>query len=143
MKVKIVWVDDEPGYLHTMKTGLELAGSQNGIHVEVITETDPRALLAKLRQPSFWQDGGPDVFFLDFVMPYLDGSDVANAIKERGNGNRAIVIYVTGSGAILSSHELKKRNGKLDGVDVMLKGSKSVREIFDDVLARLRERGSV
>lgn len=141
MKIIIMWIDDDARYLAAMKSAFEKAAAQSGMDVTIITESDPKLALTKVGDEKFWAGGTPQVFFLDFALPYLDGADLANAIAAAPWIRNPIIIYVTALGkAFASEEEWRKRGGKLDGYDVILKGSRSIRQMFDDAVERARIR---
>lgn len=137
MNIRAMWIDDDTDFLATMKTGLEKAGARSGIDLRVFTEKDPREALRLLEKHDDWPDGQPHIFFIDFVMPYLDGADVVNGIVSSTWIKDPIIIYVTGSKQFVDSEELRSMGGKLAGYDAILKGTINVMELFEDIRSRI------
>jgi CheY-like chemotaxis protein len=84
MKKRILVVDDEPGFTTLIKYGLEGVGGY-----EVNEENDPNRALATARQFD------PEVVILDVMMPDVDGSDVAAALREDARFAQTPIIFMT------------------------------------------------
>ena len=66
---RLLVVDDEPGFVHMLRTGLEKAG------YAVITAQNGEAALAQVR------DADPDLVILDIAMPGMTGWEVLERIE--------------------------------------------------------------
>lgn len=82
-KAKVLFVDDDPVYLRAM-----LEGVSDDYEVGVASDGD-EALFAIERDP-------PDVCFLDYDMPGVDGRDCLAMIRGMTGGGFVKVIFVTG-----------------------------------------------
>ncbi len=71
MKKRILVVDDEPEFTNLLKLSLESHG-----YYEVREENDAEHARAAAREFD------PDLVVLDIMMPEMDGSEVAAALKE-------------------------------------------------------------
>lgn len=84
MKKRILVVDDEPGFTTLLKYGLEGEG-----YYEVYEENEsPRALIAA-------REFDPDLVILDVMMPDMDGSDVAERLREDSRFKHTPIIFLT------------------------------------------------
>ena len=79
---KILLVDDEPDIVEFLKYNLE----QNGY--DVIVGHDGLQALKKLSE-------NPELIILDIMMPYLDGYEVYNKIRENKNFTDVPIIFLT------------------------------------------------
>ena len=95
MKKRILVVDDEPDFTYSIRMGLETLGSY-----EVREENDANNAKRAAR------DFMPHLILLDIMMPELDGSEVASAIREDSKLRHIPVVFCT---ALVSKKEV--RNG--------------------------------
>ena len=84
MKKRILVVDDEPDFTNLLKLTLESHG-----YYEVREENDAEAARAAAREFD------PDLVVLDIMMPQLDGSEVAAALKQDPMTREVPVIFLT------------------------------------------------
>ena len=84
MKKRILVVDDEPEFTNMLKLSLESQG-----YYEVREENDAENARAAARLFD------PDVVLLDIMMPELEGSEVAAALKEDPVTRDVPVIFLT------------------------------------------------
>ena len=84
MKKRILVVDDEPDFTNMLRLTLESHG-----YYEVREENDAEAARAAAREFD------PDLVVLDIMMPQLDGSEVAAALKEDPMTREVPVIFLT------------------------------------------------
>ena len=82
-KTKILFVDDDPVYLRAM-----LSGMGDEYDTSVASDGD-EALFAIDKEP-------PDIVFLDYDMPGVDGRDVLAMIRGMTGGGFIKVVFVTG-----------------------------------------------
>jgi CheY-like chemotaxis protein len=84
MKKRILVVDDEPEFTNLLKLTLESQG-----YYEVREENDAENVRASAREFD------PDLVVLDIMMPELDGSEVAAALKADPVTRDVPVIFLT------------------------------------------------
>ena len=84
MKKRILVVDDEPEFTSLLKMSLESHG-----YYEVREENDAGRARAAAREFD------PDLVVLDIMMPEMDGSEVAAALKEDRVTRDVPVIFLT------------------------------------------------
>ena len=84
MKKRILVVDDEPDFTNMLRLTLESHG-----YYEVREENDAEAARAAAREFD------PDLVVLDIMMPQLDGSEVAAALKQDPMTREVPVIFLT------------------------------------------------
>ena len=91
MKQKILVVDDEVALTKMVKLNLERTGK-----FEIRTENSgTKAIAAAL-------DFGPDMIFLDIMMPEVPGDEIAQQLRENGKLAHIPVVFLT---AIVSKQE--------------------------------------
>ncbi len=96
MMIRVLLIDDEPGFTASVAINLEETGNYQ---VEVVN--DPQlALVSALKFE-------PDIIFLDVVMPEIDGGDVLILFKSEERLKNVPVILLT------SLVELKETAGGL------------------------------
>ena len=96
MMIRVLLIDDEPGFTASVAINLEETGNYQ---VEVVN--DPQlALVSALKFD-------PDIIFLDVVMPEIDGGDVLILFKSEERLKNVPVILLT------SLVELKETAGGL------------------------------
>jgi CheY-like chemotaxis protein len=100
-KKKILVVDDEPGFTHTVKLNLEDTGK-----FEVRTENKGAAALGAIK------DFEPDLILLDIVMPDCDGGEIMHMVKEDSSLKHIPVIFLT---AIVKDDEVTSYDGLIGG----------------------------
>lgn len=83
-KIKILLIDDEPALTRILKMNLEATG-----RFEVVAENNSSQALktAKIF--------GPDLIFLDIVMPNIEGSDVAGQLKSDEKLKSVPIVFLT------------------------------------------------
>lgn len=86
MKKHILVVDDEIGALTLIGIMLERGG------FEVLKARDAKAALAVL------QDTTPDLIILDVMMPGMDGIELCQVIRQRGETQRTPVLILSARG---------------------------------------------
>ena len=84
MNKRILIVDDEPDFTNLLRLTLESHG-----YYEVREENDAEAARAAAREFD------PDLVVLDIMMPELDGSEVAAALKQDPMTRDVPVIFLT------------------------------------------------
>lgn len=100
-KKKILVVDDEPAITRLMKLNLEATNDYVVRTVNVATAA--RAAAVEFR---------PDLIFLDIVMPEMEGSWVAAAIREVPSLKDVPIVYLT---AVVTSDEVRSHDGRIGG----------------------------
>jgi CheY-like chemotaxis protein len=78
---KILVVDDEPGFTRLMKIALP--------QYDIRDENDSQRAIATARE------FGPDLILLDFIMPMVDGGDLAVQISEDAQLRDIPIIFIT------------------------------------------------
>lgn len=98
---KILVVDDEAGFARLLKLNLEGTGK-----FEVQTENKGSQALNTAR--SF----KPDLILLDIIMPDMDGSEVANRLKDDPVTRNVPVLFLT---ALVKNKEVATTSGTIGG----------------------------
>ena len=93
MKKRILVVDDEPDFTYSIRMGLETLGAY-----QVREEND--ATNARRTAREFM----PHLILLDIMMPELDGSEVASAIRDDSRLRHIPVVFCT---ALVSKKEVR------------------------------------
>ena len=96
MADKILVVDDELDILELLELNLAADG------FEVITANSGQEALAKVKRDT------PDLILLDLMMPYMDGFEVMDKLKDDGNFSNIPVIMLTAR---------EKVDDKIEGLD--------------------------
>lgn len=84
-KKKILLVDDNPDITQMLRHMLEATGSYL-----VLEENKGRRALATAREFN------PDLVFLDFMMPDVDGTEVATQFEEDDRLKHTKIVFLTG-----------------------------------------------
>lgn len=82
--LRVLVVDDEPGFSRMLKLNLEEAGAFDVCTVNQSAEAIPAALHFK-----------PDIILLDVVMPGMDGGDLAIEIRHRPQLKSIPIIFIS------------------------------------------------
>lgn len=98
---KVLVVDDEAGFARLLKLNLEATGK-----FEVQTENKGSQALDAAR--SF----RPDLILLDIIMPDMDGSEVANRLKNDPVTSNIPVLFLT---ALVKNKEVATTSGSIGG----------------------------
>lgn len=83
-KKKIIIIDDEETLCFLIKMNLEAIGKY-----EVITATDPREGIQLVKMHK------PDLILLDLMMPYMEGSEVAEKLMEIPELRDIPIVFLT------------------------------------------------
>ncbi len=100
-KFRILLVDDEPDFTRLLRANLELTGVY-----EVQMENAPAQALATARAFR------PDLIVLDFLMPGMDGGEVAAQIRADSELKRTPILFLT---AVVSGQEVDGWINKISG----------------------------
>ncbi len=100
-KFRILLVDDEPDFTRLLRANLELTGVY-----EVQMENAPAQALATARAFR------PDLIVLDFLMPGMDGGEVAAQIRADSELQHTPILFLT---AAVSSKEVDGWINKISG----------------------------
>jgi OmpR family response regulator RpaB len=96
-KKKILVVDDEPGILKVTSIRLEKLG------YNVLTAVDGKEALDTIRSEN------PDLVLLDLVMPFMNGAEVCEQIKNDEKLKHIPIILFTASGSgAMTAEKIKK-----------------------------------
>lgn len=98
-KKKILIVDDEPGILEVISLRLEKLG------YNVLTAVDGKEALDTIRSEN------PDLVLLDLVMPFVDGTEVCEQIKNDKMLKHIPIILFTASGSSAMAAEKSRKVG--------------------------------
>ncbi len=122
MKKKVFIVDDEEALLRMLKLNLEATGI-----FEVKTESKPKQALQTAK------NFAPDIIFLDIVMPEMEGSEVANLMKEDKALKRVPIVFMT---ATVTAEEVKSAGDEIGGQRFIAKpvNTKQLTECIKNVL---------
>ncbi len=101
MKRKVLIVDDEEGLLRMLKLNLEATGAY-----EVKTESKPKQAIQVAK------NFRPDIIFLDIVMPEMEGSEVANLMKEDKALKHIPIVFLT---ATVTAEEVSSAGQEIGG----------------------------
>ncbi|HQU71757.1 MAG TPA: response regulator [Calditrichia bacterium] len=116
MGKKILIVDDEPNIV----ISLEFLMQQGGYDIEIAR--DGQEALNKLG--SFH----PDLVLLDVMLPYMDGFEICQAIRQKPDWNHIKVILLTAKG-----REVDITKGTALGADAYVTKPFATRELVDKV----------
>jgi len=118
---KILIVDDEPHIRLLLRQTLE---ELEGCGVELLTAENGEQALATVRQD------GPELVFLDIMMPKMNGFDVCRAIRSDAGLRNIHIIMLTAKG-----QEFDRQKGNESGADAYMTKPFDP----DEVLATARE----
>lgn len=123
-KKKIMIIDDEQALCDLLKLNLESTGNY-----EVITATDPREGLVMVRKHI------PDVVILDLMMPFIEGSQVAERIMENPKTKNIPIIFLT---ALAEKSQVESNMGVIAGREFIAKPvtTKELIERIEAVLSK-------
>ncbi|MCB1090860.1 MAG: response regulator [Verrucomicrobiae bacterium] len=105
-KHRIMIIDDDRSLSEMVKLNLECTND-----FEVLVENQ------SLRAVNSARNFAPDLILLDYIMPGLDGGDVAKALKEDRHLSRVPVIMIT---ALISNQEMDENGTSTRGGQLML-----------------------
>jgi CheY-like chemotaxis protein len=103
---KIMIVDDEPGVLYTVKTGLEAIDD----NIEVVTMSGGQECLDNLDETN------PDLIILDLMMPGMSGWVTYDKIRDRKKWEKTPIIFLTAR-----TDDIAKRAGNFLAEDYLEK----------------------
>lgn len=103
---KIMIVDDEPGVLYTVKTGLEALDDS----YEVITVESGKECLDHL------EEANPDLIILDLMMPGMSGWNTYDKIRDQEKWQKTPIIFLTAR-----TDDIAKRAGNFLAEDYLEK----------------------
>lgn len=103
---KIMVVDDEPGVLHTIKTGLEAVDDS----IEVVTMNNGQECLDHLNELE------PDLIVLDLMMPEMNGWLTYDKIRDQQQWQDIPIIFLTAR-----TDDLAKKAGQFMAEDYLEK----------------------
>ena len=101
MKKKILLVDDEVTFTKMTKLNLDRIGDY-----ETHVVNDSRLAVATAKEIR------PDIIFLDFMMPGLDGGDVATLLRDDPELSHIPVVFLT---AIVSKEDTDSMGSQVGG----------------------------
>ena len=99
-KTKVLVVDDEPKIVEIVASML----TQHGFDVR--SAHDGEAALRSIREAC------PDVVLLDIMMPKMDGTETAEAIKQNPNTAKLPVVFLT---SLVAGDELMTEGDEIGG----------------------------
>ncbi|MDD2773460.1 MAG: response regulator [Elusimicrobiales bacterium] len=100
-KKKIVIIDDEDMLCRLIKLNLESTG-----RFEVSAATDPRDGIKLVRSVK------PDLLLLDLMMPYMEGSEVAEKLLETPDTAKIPIVFLT---ALADKNQSTSEDGGVAG----------------------------
>jgi signal transduction histidine kinase len=106
-KAKFLIVDDQQTNIDLLHDFLEMQGYQN-----IETTTDPREVVKLMA------DYNPDIILLDLAMPYLNGFDILNLLKEIVPANTYLPVLILTADITVES---KRKALKLGASDFLTK----------------------
>lgn len=117
-KKKILMVDDDLDFSHLVKTKLQETGKYD-VHVENLGSLGHQA--AKMFKP--------DLIVLDVSMPDMDGSEVAEQIRDDKDIKDTPIVFLT---SIVNEKEVDSRSGLIGGRRFIAKTA-SIQKILDSI----------
>jgi two-component system alkaline phosphatase synthesis response regulator PhoP len=111
MKKRILVVDDEPAITRMVKLNLERTGNY-----EVHTENQGSMAISAAKEFK------PDLIFLDFMMPDMDGDEVSALLKEDEELSNIPFIFMT---AIVTKDETEAMGTNIGGNEFLAKPVKT------------------
>lgn len=123
---KIMIVDDEPGVLYTVKTGLEAINDK----IEVVTMQSGEECLDHLDEIN------PDLIILDLMMPGMSGWATYDKIRDKKNWEKTPIIFLTAR-----TDDIAKRAGNFLAEDYLEKpvDVEVIQERIEKLLAKKEE----
>ena len=118
MKKKILLVDDEVNFTKMTKLNLDRTGDY-----ETHVVNDSRLAVETAKEIV------PDIIFLDFMMPGLDGGDVAALLREDPELSHIPVVFLT---AIVSKEDTESMGSQVGGNLFLAKPVKA-KEMVDTI----------
>ncbi len=112
---KILIIDDEPDFCHFLKLNLEL---NEEFKATVCVQSTEAAQVAEMLQP--------DVVFLDFMMPGISGTEVAEKLRNNPKTNRIPIVFLT---AVTGQEKALENQRKLEKPVEMETLLKTVEEV--------------
>jgi len=106
-KKKIMIIDDEETLCHLVQLNLESTG-----RFEVIAATDPREGIRLVRMHH------PDLILLDLMMPYMEGSEVAEHLMEFEDTKDIPIVFLT---ALAEKNRVSANMGTIAGREFIAK----------------------
>jgi DNA-binding response OmpR family regulator len=125
-KTKILAVDDEEGHLSVLEMTLAKAG-----YSVVTADNGKDALLLANTEP-------PDLIILDLSMPDMDGTEVAEKLKEADATNDIPILFLTG----LYSKDQENKRGNLIAGNMMLAKPYDNKKLFELISKLLKDHAS-
>ena len=122
-KKKVLLVDDEESLTKLIKLNLEATGQ-----FEVAIENHGTQAVKAARTFR------PDIILLDVVMPDMEGSDVAQHIKEDAMLRSIPIIFLT---ATVTAEEVTQAGGTIGG-ETFLSKPVNVQQLIDAIGSHLR-----
>jgi len=123
---KIMIVDDEPGVLYTVKTGLEAIDDS----IEVITVESGQECLDHLNETN------PDLIILDLMLPGMSGWTIYDKIRDQKKWEKTPIIFLTAR-----TDDIAKRAGNFLAEDYLEKPVDVVviKDRIEKLLAKTKE----
>ena len=115
---KVLLVDDEVAFTRMTKMNLDRSGDYETHVINVSTQA-----VAAVKEIL------PDIIFLDFMMPGLDGGDVATLLREDPDLSHIPIIFLT---AIVSQEETAQMGSRVGGNEFLAKPVK-IQEMIETI----------
>jgi len=124
MTKKIIIVDDDPGVIYTVKTGLETFDED----YEIISAESGEKCLKLLEDNTM-----PDLILLDIMMPEMTGWETFEKIRENHNWKNIPVVFLTAR-----TDRVAKKAGEFLGEDYIDKPFKipQLKQRLDKILKK-------
>ncbi|MCK5215862.1 MAG: response regulator [Candidatus Omnitrophica bacterium] len=124
-KRKILLIDDEEDFCQIVKMNLELTGK-----FEIATQSDPAKALETAREFN------PDLMILDFRMPQMHGSEVAQQFQQNPDTANIPIIFLTG----MATRDELQKYGCDDLCDFVLTKPATDEEIINAIEKNLGQK---
>ena len=118
MESKILIIDDDVDFTRLVKSKLEKTG-----RYEVQVENNSFHGIDEAKAFK------PDLILLDFMMPGVDGSEVAERMKEDKDLNKTPIVFLT---SMVSDEEVESRAGLIGGNRFIAK-AQPMQKIIDSI----------
>jgi DNA-binding response OmpR family regulator len=126
-KIRILLIDDEPGFTRMLKMNLERRGfkvmvENNGAYAHTVA-----------------RDFLPDLIFLDVIMPDVDGGEAASKIRSDPSLRDVPIVFLTAG----VSKETTRIKGNVIGGETYLAKPATADEVVRCIEERLKRKAGV
>ena len=126
-KRRILIIDDDAGFLRTLKLGLEDTGAY-----EVRIEARAANGLSAARELQ------PDLILVDVIMPEMDGGDIVAQLEADEKVAHIPVVFLT---SVAEEEDIEARGGRIGGYDFIAK-SVGVERVLEQIERHLNKKAA-